>query len=99
MAKLNKFQKSVEQRRNIQETPVEVIPPASQPALKKTDETILTKTSVDQFLQDSFSRKAKNKTFYLDERLIELIKQISKEKGVSESKLVNDLLLGLLSEG
>lgn len=46
-------------------------------------------------IQDE-GRRAKNKTFYLDEQVIDAIKQAAADKNVTESRLVNDIFRQLL---
>lgn len=41
-------------------------------------------------------RKAKNKTFYLDDSVIQAIKKTASDYHVTESKLVNDILKKIL---
>ncbi len=43
-------------------------------------------------LLQSETRKAKNKTFYLDMEVAQAVSQFAKENGVTESRLVNMLL-------
>lgn len=46
-------------------------------------------------IQDS-RRKAKNKTFYLDEEVIDALRSAARQQNVNDSKLVNDILRKVL---
>lgn len=51
---------------------------------------------LQNFIIQDEGRKAKNKTFYLDDDVIKAIKQAAAAKKVTESKLVNDIFKQLL---
>lgn len=51
---------------------------------------------VSDYLQREPTRQAKNKTFYLDGDVIKAIKATAKAQGVTDSKLVNDILKRVL---
>lgn len=47
---------------------------------------------LNDYLQQTPPRQAKNKTFYLDLNLIDAIKRESAARGITDSKLVGDIL-------
>lgn len=51
---------------------------------------------ISEYLRREPQRVAKNKTFYLDHDLIETIKSFARLQGVTDSKLVNDILRQVL---
>ena len=51
---------------------------------------------IASMLQVNIARNAKNKTFYLDSELIEAIKRAAQAQGVTESRLVNDVMRSVL---
>lgn len=51
---------------------------------------------IGAFLRPVLQRQAKNKTFYLDGDVIIAIKTTAKAQGVTDSKLVNDILRRVL---
>lgn len=52
--------------------------------------------SIINILETKGDKKAKNKTYYLDESVIKAVAQISKKKKMSESKVANDILKHIL---
>lgn len=70
------------------------------PPAKETKKQTASDTSPAMLLQNFIiqdeGRKAKNKTFYLDDDVIKAIKQAAAAKKVTESKLVNDIFKQLL---
>lgn len=56
-------------------------------------------TDIGDFLRPLPQRLAKNKTFYLDADLIDAIKATARQQGVTDSKLVNDILRRVLGLG
>lgn len=66
---------------------------------QRATETQATKAdTVDlgQYLRHEPQRLAKNKTFYLDDDVIEAIKRNARVQGVTDSKLVNGILSNVL---
>ena len=53
------------------------------------------KNVIQQYLDLSPARRARNKTFYLDIEVIEAIRKEAAHAGVADSKLVNDILRSL----
>lgn len=53
-------------------------------------------TDIGGFLRPTQNRLAKNKTFYLDGDVIDMIKNAARAQGVTDSKLVNDILRKVL---
>ncbi len=51
---------------------------------------------IGAYLRRDPQRAAKNKTFYLDGQVITALKAAAKEQGVTDSKLVNDILRKVL---
>lgn len=49
------------------------------------------------YIQKEPQRLAKNKTFYLDTDVIDAIKKVAKQQGITDSKLVNDVLRKVLA--
>lgn len=71
-----------------------------QSSLPKNTEKISDPSSSALNLSDLFERgkerKAKNKTFYLDDSVIQAIKKAASDYHITESKLVNDILKKIL---
>lgn len=55
-----------------------------------------TELTLDTFLLPEISRNAKNKTFYLDESVINALHKNAIERKTTDSKLVNDILKKIL---
>lgn len=53
--------------------------------------------NLSDLLERGEERKAKNKTFYLDDSVIQAIKKAASDYHITESKLVNDILKKILS--
>ena len=51
---------------------------------------------LDQLLEAEEGSAAKNKTFYLDQSVIDAIHRTAKARGLTDSKLVNEILKKLL---
>ena len=51
---------------------------------------------INSFIRPRATRTAKNKTFYLDNELIQLIQSTAKSQEITESRLVNDILRSVL---
>ena len=51
---------------------------------------------IGDFIRPQLQRQAKNKTFYLDGDVIIAIKKTAKQQGITDSKLVNDILRRVL---
>lgn len=87
-----------------QKTAVEEAPPADTAGKGKPPERDTKKQTAEaapamllqNFIIQDEGRKAKNKTFYLDDDVIKAIKQAAAAKKVTESKLVNDIFKQLL---
>lgn len=85
----NKFKKAVEKRINDDETISNEIEKIEE------ENNIDIDINLSNILKKN-ERKAKNKTFYLDEDVIGGIAFAAKSQGVTESKLVNDVLKHIL---
>lgn len=72
-----------------------VIIPAKEPAPLEISEK-QSPIDLESLIGKSNSRKAKNKTFYLDTAVIEAIHKTAKSKNINDSKLVNDILKVIL---
>lgn len=93
---INKFEKAVKNRSSeildsgkaqiIEDAPVEV----------KDTETKQSGFNINDIIEKT-EKNSKNKTYYLEINVINEIKKISKNKGISESKLVNDVLKHILN--
>lgn len=72
--------------------------PLSQERSKEIKKEPRKKTTdlLDQYFVSPSSREAKNKTYYLDQRVIDGIHQAAKKRGVADSRLVNDILSKVL---
>lgn len=66
---------------------------------KETVQSITSLPDITMYLKKEPQRLAKNKTFYLDSDVIDAIKKIAKQQGITDSKLVNDVLRKVLSLG
>lgn len=64
------------------------------PPVKREEKPAPVSPGVDlsQFLRPDNRRTAQNKTFYLDQGVIDAVKAAAKKQKVAESKLVNDIL-------
>ena len=107
----NKFTKSILERqaKEAKEHPKTAEPP-KQPTpeaadvpqqLPPSENTIATEKQaaqlqLDQLLEAEEGRAAKNKTFYLDQNVIDAIHRTAKARGLTDSKLVNEILKKLL---
>lgn len=85
----NKFKKAIEQR----------IPEEEFIEKEITNETqdVDIDYSVIDMIEIKDNKKAKNKTYYLEESVIKAVVQISKKKKMSESKVVNNILKHILN--
>lgn len=80
------------------------LPKAAGKALPQADDAAIAESVMQNNLSDLVAsylirtpeRMAKNKTFYLDEVVINGIRSAAKKQKVTESKLVNDILRGVL---
>lgn len=85
----NKFTRGIQERQQrIQQTEHESI----------NSEEIIPQAfpNLDQYIEKTQTRKAKNKTFYLDIAVLEALKKASENQKIAESKLVNDILKKVL---
>jgi len=93
----NKFTKGVleRQQREYNKHLIEQSP------LSKNIETVSDSSpsslNLSDLLERGEERKAKNKTFYLDDSVIQAIKKAASDYHITESKLVNDILKKILS--
>ena len=106
----NKFQKSVferqkaeaERKQNISSTPKLFLDKDEQATEKNTVQDQLlpsrekTSSDIASLIRPRTTRLAKNKTFYLDGELIEIIQATAKSQKITESRLVNDILRSVL---
>ena len=101
----NKFQKSVRERLENNTVPPKELPSQS-PKKTPSSDTVKPKEvsreltaddSVLSYLKQENIRDAKNKTFYLDTKVIEAIKTAAKSHKTTDSKLVNDILSNVLN--
>lgn len=74
--------------------------PISKSVAAESTQTFFTQvfqpTDIGDYLRRDTQRIAKNKTFYLDADVIEAVKSTAKAQGVTDSKLVNDILRRVL---
>lgn len=89
----NKFKRAV-QMRNTEETNEQPIKNLPRIDYKQSD-AAADKFDIDDMLVKDVKR-SKNKTFYLEEEVIFAISRTAKSRKVSESKLVNDILVHVL---
>jgi len=91
--KPNKFQKSVMERQGefVKALPAEQAQNKTPPPGGAPD--------VSGIISLEPGRTAKNKTFYLDEEVIEAVKATAKSQKVTDSKLVNAILQAVLVDG
>ena len=66
------------------------------PLPKKTTSELDPNFQLDQLLETEEGRLAKNKTFYLDKAVIDAIHKAAKSRGMTDSKLVNEILKKIL---
>lgn len=105
----NKFKRAIEQRVDIKEdslieegASVEKSDNHEKKTIKIEDEPDLMQNESQNNGFDLSSiikkdeRRAKNKTFYLDEDVIDAITKTAKKQKIAESKLVNDILKHVL---
>lgn len=52
--------------------------------------------SIEDYIDQTSNRKAKNKTFYLDCAVLDALKKAAQKQQIAESKLVNDILKKVL---
>lgn len=89
----NKFAKAVQNRTN------EIINAGLNSEQEKDSNPAAAEPSVDisSLFEKEDEKKAKNKTYYLDQEVIDAIKHNAKKQNVSESKLVNNILKHILN--
>lgn len=74
------------------EKKVDVSKPKNEPVQQPVSDL----PDISEFLQVEPQRVAKNKTFYLDEKVIDALSAAAKKQGVPESKLCNNILRRVL---
>jgi hypothetical protein len=84
----NKFQKSVLDRQEAEEKRRKDTAPQEAPDMPP---------DIRAYLTPGTQRVAKNKTFYLDEAVVDAVKRVAREQQVTESRLVNDILRNVFS--
>jgi len=91
----NKFQQSIQERQQAEEKrrQQQVTPPREEVIAPEFPEP---EADISAWLRHEPQRMAKNKTFYLDEEVIEAVKRTAKSQGVTDSRLVNDILRRIL---
>lgn len=79
----------------VQEEKTEAIPAiAKKPAAPALQSVPL---NLDAYIIKETERVAKNKTFYLDQAVIDAVKAAAKRQRITDSKLVNDILRKVLA--
>ncbi len=89
----NKFTKAVENRTS------EIINAGVAKDQKDNSNTVTDESSIDlsALFEKEDEKKASNKTYYLEQSVIDAVKQNAKKQKVSESKLVNNILKHVLN--
>lgn len=89
----NKFAKAVQNRTN------EILSTGMNGEKEKDANSGAAEPSVDisSLFEKEDEKKAKNKTYYLDQEVIDAVKHNAKKQNVSESKLVNNILKHILN--
>lgn len=77
-------------------SPVKNAAPTLQEDTAPTDKPGYMTPDLSAYLSHDEQRIAKNKTFYLDAVVIEHVKQAARRQGVTDSRLVNDILRRVL---
>lgn len=92
----NKFTKGVleRQQREYNKHFIEQSPPLK--STERVSEDSPSALHLSDLFEQGGERKAKNKTFYLDNAVIQAIKKAASDYHITESKLVNDILKKIL---
>ena len=108
MSKQNKFTRSIQERQaaldaqQLSEVEVESvyqmlgIPLPDMSDVKEDVPFVEPDISLTALLSGVSSRRAKNKTFYLDQDVIDAVRIAAKSQGITESRLVNEVLRSIL---
>lgn len=96
----NKFQKSVQERQeSVGSLEQEFARTSPSTQVEKNESQSSATPNIGEIIRLNPARAAKNKTFYLDEDVIEALRDAAKEQKVTDSKLVNAILRTVLIKG
>ena len=91
----NRFKKALEEEKRVERVEDKVETKQEDQDIKESKSIEKGSFDVEQFIT-SKSRKSTAKTYYLEEDVIKEISRLAKKSGLSDSRVLNDILKGVL---